>query len=318
MLTGNGTPESQYHGTDSDMHGGPLIPVGTETARWHGVAATRRNRIGDYDKPNEDCALADNARQIYMVLDGVSRTPRPGCPYANPSPAAQAAELFASVTHAELRAGPDGTPPAERLRRAAAAGNAAVADFNRHTFPRIDYLENNPAGCVGVLALIEERHLHYAYLGDSSGRLLFPDGTAGLFTSSQTAPLSRVLPSLGLSGDERTIHIRRDVCNNRHHQYGFGVFNGSPGAMDFLVTGSLPLTGIEVILLATDGLDPLLDTLAPSALLSLTPEELLISCERIEDQHPDLRSDDKTVVVIREATRPGPMGPVGPMRTIPE
>lgn len=265
---------------------------------WTALAATRRNRHPAGDKPNEDFIVVDNDRGIFIVLDGVSRTRRKGTPYVSPSPAAAAARLLGGSIHRALFEAAPALAPAIRLRDAVAQANAVVADYNRQTFPTVDYLENNPAGAVGVVVLVEGELLHYAYLGDCAGRIISPEGV-NLFTCCQTDCLGQAIDTLGPPGDERTVKIRRDICNNPSHELAYGVWNGAPEALELLVTGSEPLSGNEIILLSTDGVEPFLAGTPRGEWNLSDPEKLIEQVEGYEAGRPEIRSDDKSVILVR-------------------
>lgn len=118
----------------------------------HASYTTQQNQSGT-DKPNEDYVLVDEAHHLYIVCDGVTRTPVNGR-YPLPSPAAEASRRFAEATYkALLEVLPD-HPPRHCLEQAVTIGNEAVRAYNTQRFVHIDYVENDFAGTVAIIALI--------------------------------------------------------------------------------------------------------------------------------------------------------------------
>ena len=243
--------------------------------------ALRPNRL-PYPKPLEDYLYLDNANQIYLILDGVSRDRQAGV-YPHPSPAAAVSRLFAEAAAQTLCAARQTHPPSVALRQAALAGNRRVKAYND---PQTwDFLP----GTVGIVAFVMEDTFHYCYVGDCSGRLV-ASGQVRVFTRSQTQ-LVRA-HHREFSADE----IRHCICNHSAHPYGYGVFTGEDEAMDFLEFGQEPLQAGDVILLATDGLDEFLNSedLATASLSAQALVNRAVAHERAND----LKSDDKAMIVI--------------------
>ncbi|MDE7261672.1 MAG: hypothetical protein K2N78_06385, partial [Oscillospiraceae bacterium] len=167
--------------------------------RFTMIGDTRRNTHYE-DKPNEDLFWFDEAHGAALVLDGVTRDRESGI-YPTPSPARVVTELFAQAACAVL------TAPGEsrkKLLAAVTAGNAAVARANEG-FPS-GFLP----GTVGVLALVEDGSLHYAYVGDSNGVVLSKSGAAA-FTEPQTKAVH------DRRGEFTAPELRTQICNNARH-----------------------------------------------------------------------------------------------------
>lgn len=239
---------------------------------------TRRNTHYT-DKPNEDLFWFDERAGAALVLDGVTRNRENGI-YPNPSPARTAAEVFAEAARAVL------TAPGraeEKLPASVKAGNAAVARANEG-FPS-DFLP----GAVGVLALAEDSSLYYAYIGDSNG-IVLSRGKAAAFTEPQTKAVH------DHRGEFTAHEIRAHICNNARHPYGYGVWTGQSGAMDFLRTGAIPLEAGDRVILCTDGLNEFLSAVGPEALCAMDSGTIL---ERaMAFQKTEGWMDDRTAVII--------------------
>jgi serine/threonine protein phosphatase PrpC len=244
---------------------------------------TKQNQSGT-DKPNEDYVLVQPP--VYIVCDGVTRTLIDNR-YPIPSPAAEASRIFA---HAALEAlfQSGSNLPVERLKEAVAIGNQAVGVYNRGRFSEIDYLQNDFAGTVAIIALIENQTLHYAYIGDCAGYLI-RDGSISSFTHPQTEKIATYPHNYTI------VQIRRDIRNNTAHDFCYGVFTGEETSLACVEYGEIPLqTGDEIILIS-DGLAPYFDATPPLPLPSL--EEIITAMEGIE-RETRIRSDDKTIIRV--------------------
>lgn len=242
------------------------------------IGDTRRNTHYP-DKPNEDFLWFDEAQGAALVLDGVTRNRENGV-YPNPSPARAVTEIFAQAACAVLAAPGEAQ---EKLLAAVRAGNAAVARANEG-FPS-DFLP----GTVGVLVLAESGSLHYAYVGDSNG-IVISQGRASAFTEPQTKAVH------DHRGEFTAHEIRTHICNNIRHPYGYGVWTGQDGAMDFLRTGTVPLKTGDRVILCTDGIDAFLSAAGLEALCAMDSRTILEKAMAF--QKPEGWMDDRTAVII--------------------
>lgn len=232
------------------------------------------------DKPNEDLYRTDEETGAVLLLDGVSRDRENGR-YPVPSPSLAASEAFAGAAFIQMRRA-DGQTAVEKLKCAVEAGNRAVFEAN-HGFEGY-FLP----GTVGILALVEGGALHYAYIGDCCGAVLGAEGLRR-FTSAQTEEVHR-------RRDEFTSReIRANICNNINHPCGYGVWNGSGGAADFLRTGTVMLREGERVLLFTDGFAALFEGSGAQRLFNVSTPELLCAAQAFDAGGP---MDDRTLVVI--------------------
>lgn len=246
------------------------------------------------DKPNEDFILADDANSIYIVCDGVTRSPVKG-KYPHHSPSAQAARIFAEVArHVLVETLPFVSPP-QALIKAVEKGNDGIAEFNRHEFESIDYLENDLAGTVAIVGVIAGDVFHYASIGDCLGYIVSNDKSVG-FTHSQTEMVAAYRRKVGFVRDA-TLRIRRDIRNNKAHPWGFGVLTGESAALDFVEQGDIALHGGETIILASDGVAHLFQSSVQFG--DGVVAGLLIQRAERAEKELGIRSDDKAVIVIR-------------------
>ena len=248
--------------------------------RFTMIGDTRRN-THYIDKPNEDLFWFDKVQGTALVLDGVSRSRENGI-YPNPSPACMVTKIFAQAACAVLTA-PGREGAKEKLCAAVMAGNTAVAHANEG-FPS-DFLP----GTVGVLVLVEGNSLHYAYVGDSIG-IALSQGGASSFTFPQTKAIHDHL------GEFTSHEIRTYICNNIRHPYGYGVWTGQDGVMDFLCTGIVSLKEGDRVILCTDGIDAFLAAIGLESLCTMDSRTILKKAMAF--QKPEGWMDDRTMIII--------------------
>lgn len=234
------------------------------------------------DKPYEDSYLLDEDNHIYIVADGVTRDRIEG-KYPNPSPAKQVSELFVKEVHKQLLQNMDNRDISQRLRQASISANQLINIKNR------SYTDFAP-GTVAIVALIENNQFHYLHIGDCSLYRLGDD------IQCLTIPQTKLI-------DEHrdaftTSQVRNEIANNANHPYGYGVLNGDEDAQKFMEYHQFELTLNDKILIASDGLDALLKE-SPFSYKNQSPDDLIEAAEKVELQNPQLRSDDKTAIMIK-------------------
>lgn len=244
------------------------------------IISVRNNKRTD--KPNEDMVYANDNTGVYIVLDGVSRDPENDL-YPNPSPAVIATERFLQycVKRLEKELVPNDQDPAEFLKEIVKKANQDLNEYNKilgHRFP---------AGTVGIVSFVWGQFLYYAYIGDCTG-VFIHKGIYHPFTIKQTNEVMRHKKEF--TSDE----IRFQICNHIEHPCGYGVWDGNDAAMNFVMSGSIPIHDGDIIIMHSDGADELIDK---------TPIKIMIedSLESIIEQYCSHTSnqDDLSIVRIR-------------------
>lgn len=239
----------------------------------------------DYFKPNEDLFFVDEHNKLFMVLDGVSRDIVNGN-YPKPSPAAQVTKIMADTVHEYLI---DNYKQLQVnttlvLQEAIKMGNLAVESFNKklnHSFL---------AGTVAVLVYVQQKRLFYCYIGDCVAAIIRHKNFLS-FTKQQTK-LIRLHKSKFTKEQ-----IRNDICNNSRHKYCYGVLNGQESALQLLKFGHIDLQDNDTIILATDGLEKILNSNYITQLQSLSCRELIHLVTELEEKYNF--TDDKTIIKIK-------------------
>lgn len=230
---------------------------------------SKKNTKGE-DKPNEDLAIFDEKQNLGLILDGVSRDRENGL-YPNPSPALRATEIFLETV---LSAGlSDDVTGISKIEKLILAGNSKLKSYNEKLNNRF------LAGTVGIVFSIEGGYFNYGYIGDSYGGFI-RENKMRIFTECQT---KSVIES---KSKYTTNEIRYDICNHINHPMGYGVWDGSSAAMDFVKYGTIRLCDEDVLYLFTDGLINEVRSIPVSELIRTTPFELFdgISCENMDDR----------------------------------
>ena len=233
------------------------------------------------DKPNEDSYLVDEANNIYIVADGVTRD-RINRHYPNPSPAKEVSQLFVNVVHQHMRQN-NHHEPIECLKQSIASANATIADHNR------SYTEFAPS-TVAIVAMIVDEYFYYAHIGDCSVYLL--NSSAKQLTTPQTKLIEEH------ANDFSKAQIRDEISNNLQHPYAYGIINGKQNALKFVEYHQFKLKAGMRILIASDGLDILLHR-SQFQYSGQSASTLIGEAEQIEQQNQQIRSDDKTAILIQ-------------------
>lgn len=229
-----------------------------------------------YDKPNEDFVLCDDERNIYILLDGVSRDKING-KYPNPSPAQEVTELFAREAYDYLKKN-SGQYDLEQVKGAFIKGNEAIENYNTK------YNDFLP-GTVGIICIVDEDRLFYGYIGDCYGRLI-SKSEIKFFTKCQTREIA--IHKKEFSASE----IRNKICNNPRHPYAYGVLTGQKEAMEFVVLGECSLTNVDMVFLSSDGMEPYLSRLIRKDFVKKEADYYL------EQSVVNSDEDDKAVIIV--------------------
>lgn len=245
--------------------------------------AISKNRR-DFPKPLEDFILIDRENKIFIILDGVSRDKENGI-YPDPSPSFEVTQIFAKEVFNFLKQENRGRDMANLLRLAVIKGNNKINEYNKKA--TWTFLP----GTVGIVSVILDDKFYYVFVGDCIGQI-FHKKISKFFTYPQTKLIKEHITEF--SADQ----IRNNICNNKKQPYSYGVFTGETGVMDFLEYGEESLYEGDLILLATDGMDKLLNNKIFQMTNSTSAKDLITRTGKLEKDQ-GLSSDDKAVIVIR-------------------
>src|SRR3989339_105758 len=237
----------------------------------------------DKSKPLEDYIINDKTHNIYIVLDGVTRSRNNG-KYSIPSPSKIVTKKFGLSVHKMLKIFKNRYLPKQALFMSIKYANEKIGEYNlKHNF---DFLP----GTVGIISFIKNDTFYYMYLGDCSGRIIRTKKSK-LFTHSQTELINKN------KNNFTTYEIRNIICNNKKHPFGYGVFNGQKGALEFLQFGHIKLKQNDNILLYSDGFENLLNNNQTIWKEPINIKSLANKANEI-DKVNKLKSDDKALISI--------------------
>ncbi len=266
------------------------VPVSTLPfgATWTAAFSTYRNERRDCanPKPNEDRVRLDPATGVIVLADGITRTPNTNGHYPDPSPSAEAAELFCAKVVASRKEFSELSLAA--LRSIVARGNEAIGEFNAERFPRPDFALNDRAGVAMAIGIVEGNTLWLASIADCicvGIRNGSPLRIAWEKTSHSRAEYLR----LGEASARETLR------NKPGNPLSYGALTGEPEALLFVEYSKVPLHDISRLVFSSDGLLRLAQE-EPSLLTSMSPGELVRYGRRLDVAHSE--TDDKTVVTL--------------------
>jgi serine/threonine protein phosphatase PrpC len=245
------------------------------------------------DKPMEDFVILDDDAGVYVVCDGVTRTASVGT-YPNPSPAYLAAKRFGETFRNEIQRLPNRVAVDERMTEAILRANLSLRTLNHELGLGADYLENDLAGTVAVVAIRHGARLYYAYVGDCALYRVC-DGVLSLVTPPQTASVAAFRKMYGNSNDV-TVTVRRDYRNRVENKSSYGCFTGEAQAMEFVRAGSVPFLATDTVFLASDGLNVAFDR--PEVVIGANSAEEVLNWAVAEEVASGVKGDDKAVIRI--------------------
>lgn len=211
---------------------------------------------GAAGKPQEDVLNFDEKLGIFLVADGITRTPG-SSGYPDPSPAKLAADRFLETAMDVLRRGPS---TEEGMREACRAGNQSVRDLNVELglWDHCDYWENDFAGAVFAGLLLKDTNFVWGFMTDCGIVHLSSDGKILWMTEDRLAPVRQYFPPPPQT-KERQISIRRDLRNRPSSGMDrtYGAFTGEEEALSYLEVGTRSFNAGDTLLVFTDGALPL-------------------------------------------------------------
>lgn len=231
------------------------------------------------DKPNEDYFLCDDEYGIYLLVDGVSRDKISGI-YPNPSPSFDVSKLFVEFVYNFLKKNiKNDVEIIDLLQDAIRKGNKKIKEYNR----KRDWVNNFLPGTVGIIAVLQNDKLFFAYIGDCYGVVL--NKTKTVFTNCQTEKIAEN------KGRFSAYEIRNEICNNKLHPYSYGVLNGDVRAMDFVIYNKIDIQSSDKILLCSDGFADIINDISDEELYKMTINQMVKKSNE---------KDDKTIIIIEE------------------
>jgi len=223
------------------------------------TAFTKHNpKYKDLNHPEEDSfkySINEGGRVIVAVADGITRDRIVGS-YPNPSPAKKAADLFCNSFLAYIR---NRTLKDSSIKDAFRYGNRNIwRQLNNDR--KVDYLENDFAGCVASGGVIENGKLHWGFITDC-GVCVFDKYGKLKFRTPDEGPNSKgdikeeVEKKYNTSFKEakgRKI-TRSEYRNNVNNPLAYGALTGEDSGMNYVRTGEIGLEKEDRVIFYSDG-----------------------------------------------------------------
>jgi len=220
------------------------------------------------NKPNEDALCVSESKAVFAVADGVTQFVEKGGTYPELPTAAVVARAFCFDAVGSMSKSIEEVLNESRaiyareIISAFRVANSKIAGFNGGL--GADYFENDLAGCVGVLGVLDGAEsgspiLHYGYIGDC-GLFVFDKDLHPVFLSDNNniGPLEQFREGTPFS-DKRAgaVFWRRDLRNHPDARYlTYGVLTGEEEALSYVKTGSVSLEAGDTAILFSDGILP--------------------------------------------------------------
>lgn len=262
-----------YQGTNTKI----FIDEGIKVMTKYKSSSISIKNSKNINKPNEDYCVCDDDRGIYLLVDGVSRDKINGI-YPNPSPALDVSKLFVNSVYKFLLANINKSVDIlDLLCKAIKKGNNEINEYNS----KKEWIDNFLPGTVGIIAVIQNYELFFAYIGDCYGLIL--NNRKNIFTKCQTEEIANHKKKFS------AYEIRNEICNNKSHPYSYGVLNGDFRAMDFVNYGIIDIQTKDKILICSDGFSDIIKSISGKELYQMTIDQMIRKANG---------SDDKTMVMI--------------------
>jgi len=225
------------------------------------------------NKPNEDFLHVSRSSQIFTVADGISRSVEKGGEYPVPSPASLASKEFCLSAWLSIRTRSSvkksldqGSSLSEAdIMSAFHKANLDIAELNESLgiTPKLDYFENDLAGCVAVLGVLDTVSspplLRFGYIGDC-GLLVFDKDLNPVFLSdnNEIGPLELFRENTMFADKKDKMVFWRKKLRNRPNapHLTYGSLTGEEEALAYVKTESISFEPGLIGVLFSDGILP--------------------------------------------------------------
>jgi hypothetical protein len=259
------------------------------------------------DKPQEDCYAYHDTKRVFVVTDGVTRTPDKGV-YPNPSPASEASGIAAKAIYEHLI---QHHPFENTVQDAFSHANRRIQELNEKLgfWKNTDYYYRDYAGAVAAALVLTEKLAFVGFMADCGVGHLPRQGSDPWFTPDQVQPVRRYFPPepkdanparLAEKQRLRQIKIRSRFRNcPRDRSQTYGVLTGEREAMAYVETFRRPYEPGDVWLVFSDGIRALVEGSADFRRL-LSRGRIGAELDAFVKQLPSEQyPDDKTLMIIR-------------------
>lgn len=259
-------------------------------------------------RANEDYLICDELNKIYIVVDGISRSPEEYKEFLDESEngetsiARKVSEVFADTLHELIKETILYAQTEEQLERdlknAFETANNAVEKFliDREDFfwtrrRRTDRYYEKP-GCVAVASFLFGGKFYYGSVGDCMC-ILIRNGKRIILSDKQT---DYAFTQMNVEKDR--YKLNSEFVNKHENFYGYGVVNGDKNASKFFAPAHIELETGDEIYIVSDGLSDYIKYGDVSKISKCSLKQLM---EKEDERRAALgkRTDDKAVIRIK-------------------
>lgn len=260
------------------------------------ISMTLKNKKKDLNGletlPNEDYIIDDSTHNIYIVMDGITRSKEE---YKNNgSMAYDVSKLFADSIYEYICKNVSKCKDFKDARGMLIQGfNSANAIVDEMLKSRIDeHSGYEYPGSVGIVAFVINRMLVYGSLGDCMGILLRGNHKI-IFSPKQTTYAFDYLKH----EKERQLLVKQYI-NNPDCPYGYGVVNGDPRAVNYFNVSYINLDRGDVAYLVSDGASDFIEFNKNGYINSLSLAEIIEESTKQDIELNKASIDDKSIIRI--------------------
>ena len=235
-------------------------------------ALTSPNDAIGYLVPPEDAYHI--SEYVLCVADGITRDPLDSPnfsdksqeellrSYPNPSGARWAADLFCAEFSKAVKTG---APSVASLHDGFLQANSRIAALNRKYVPEVNYLVNDFYGCVAAGAVVDRDTLYWGNICDTGIRVFSCTGKLKFATQNGMTAFERNISAVRFdwSVPEGRRFVREEYRNRPAQtvagdRVSYGALTGETAAEDFIKTGTVDLASGDLVILYTDGFEPVI------------------------------------------------------------
>lgn len=249
--------------------------------------ASATNSRQELQKPNEDRLFFDEAKGIFILLDGVTRVHSEYHEHPYESASADVGDIFIDEVYQFMLEHIDDSEPETILRGAIATANAKIKDYRtKKTKSEWNFYPST----LGFVGLIRDRMLHYVGVGDCMGAIIRRN--AKILLGKEWA----------LEALDKQIITKREryntYCNHPENELSYTVFNGDDLVMAGLNCSFIDLYEGDTLFIVSDGIGDYIKYEKSKNLVIQSPEQIIARSSKYDAPPYAEYADDKTIIKI--------------------
>lgn len=246
-----------------------------------------KSHTRELEKPNEDRLLVDTERNIFIILDGVTRPHEEYRARPYHSAAAEVGDIFLKEVYEYISAHIDDPEPEDILRTAVRLANERIRVYRER---KSDGEWGFFPSTLGIISFLRDGRLHYVSVGDCLA-MLVRRGSRILFARELS------LEAVDLINPSKAERYQK-YCNRPELPLSYTVFGGDDAVNVGTEYSFIDICEGDILFLATDGIASYLKYEKLADLKARSAEEIIIASEKYD--HPPFAEygDDKTLIKI--------------------